>query len=704
MYKAAHDAAQVSQGPAEGSTIDMPNSLQTGPSVAFPLVARGQTGGAGSASGSGAEGQSASAGDESSAAHSLSSGPSPETSSTRLGNALAVRMPDRPRSPLVGRARLGAAASAAASGAGNTASSPNAKEEAVTADPAMPQPSGPALAPQRTSPQTPRAPTPPFALAEGNQSPSRRRPAQYNPPSLDSDDDPDTPSPQAKTAVARAGSPRPMRKFALRMDHKTSPGTHQHRRQRRASTTNEGAPAQRMHAQLHGDPSRQRPEEKGPGPRRTMPSLSLARDLTAINDALRESLDAVDKAESVLMTLAKFAIVPKNPAVVATRREALVEAGSITLMVEVQRMHAASAPVQAMAAWAIGSMAHEDGSMQAAFGQAGAVEAVVGAVRGHENSVWVIEFALRALSALTWEPANREAIGACGGLEVVIAAMGRHANMPTVQADGATLLANSAFGHEQNKVLLANSFALDAIVTAMRGFTQDATMQKHGCLAIRNLTWGLERNKEIAGVKGGVNAVIDALDAHAGDPSVVEQATAALCIMVEKVVCNIERMLNSSDWIAVLLGTLQGCPDTEAVQVNLLTVLAEAATARPDKVAALVDAGALDVALAGMRRNITRRPVMHAGAYAARALLASGAPEAEAALRGVGGIGTLLDMLYCSVTAPPPVVAGPPPDVIKKRSEMPTRLRARDGTRVRRASTGATPPVTGKLVQHAALF
>lgn len=675
------DAAEGSKGPAEGSTDEMPNSLQAGPSVTFPLPAR-------DAPAPGADGQTASsAAGDSSAAHSLSSGPSPETSSTRLGNALAVRMPDRPRSPLAARARLGGpSAAGAVSNAGNTAQSPGAKEEATVADAPMPQPSGPSLSPKRTSPQPPRAATPPFVPLEGSQSPARRRPAQYNPPGFDSDTDPDTPSPQGRLPVARAGSPRPPRKLAIRAEH--------HRRARRAvSTAGDGAHA----------PSRQRAEERPPGARRAVPSLSLARDLTAINDALRESLEAVEKAEAVLMTLAKFAIVPKNPNVVAARRDALVEAGSITLMVDVQRTHVDNAPVQAMAAWAVGSMAHEDGVMQAALGRAGAVEAVVGAIRAHENSVWVIEFALRALSALTWEPANREAIGACGGLEVVIAAMGRHADMATVQADGATLLANSAFGHEQNKVLLANSFALDAIVTAMRSFTQDATMQKHGCLAIRNLAWGLERNKEIAGVKGGVNAVIDALDAHADDDSVVEQATAALCILVEKVVCNIERMLNSSDWIAVLLGTLQARPDTESVQVNLLTVIAQAATVRPDKVAALVAAGALEVAVAGMRRNITRRAVMHAGAYAARALLASGTPEAEAALQGVGGIGTLLDMLYCSVTAPPPA-GGAQADGGRKRAEMPTRIRSRDATKARRASTGATMQVTGKLVQQGALL
>lgn len=524
-------------------------------------------------------------------ANSTSPGPSPDNSSNNMPSVLAVRMPDRPRSPIHGGATI-------------------ASTQPLDIDRV-----------ERAAPVT-------------------------------------QPSPLVHNAhiTHLSRSPSPKRKFAVRAEHgSAAPSPHRRSsraRSRRSVMREDAAATQRAHAHLQHDQAAPQLEEDASA-RRAVPSEKLERDVATINQALRESISSADKAETVLMAIAKFALGPRSPSVAAQRRDALLAAGAVELVVEVQASHAASAAVQAVAAWAVGSLCHEDTSMQLAFGRAGAVEAVVDALRSHDESLWVIEFGLRALSALTWEPRNRDAIGSCGGLDVVIATMGRHADMCNIQADGATLLANSAFGHERNKALLANGFGLDAVVTAMRGFTHNATVQNHGCLALRNATWALERNKEIAGVKGSVNAVIDALDAHAADSAVVEQAAAALCIMVEGVPANVERMLNSSEWATVLLGALSAHAGVESVQVNLLKVLAAVARAHTDRVPALIAEGALDAALGAMRRNVTRRAVMLAGASAAKALLITGAPEAEAALQSAGGVTALLDMLYCSVTAPP---------------------------------------------------
>lgn len=455
--------------------------------------------------------------------------------------------------------------------------------------------------------------------------------------------------------IARASSPK--RKYVVRAEHGSTTPSAERRsaqaRARRSVTHDDAVSAGRVNsvAVSAAAPVRQI-EEEDAAPSVT-PNLKLTRDVTHIKDALRDSVDSADKAETVLMALAKFALGPRSPTVSAERRDALIAGDAVGLVVSVQTAHVSSAPVQAVAGWAIGSLCHEDAAMQLAFGEAGAVDAVVSALRTHEESLWVIELGLRALSALTWATRNRDAIGLCGGLDVVIATMGRHADMCTVQADGATLLANSAYGHERNKALLGSGFGLDAVVTAMRGFTRDATVQNHGCLALRNVTWALEQNKEIAGVKGAVNAVIDALDAHVSDIAVVEQAAAALSIMVDGVGANVRRMLNSSEWASVIIGTLDAHVGVESAQVNLLKVLACVARVCPDQVPLMVAAGALDTALTAMRRNVTRRAVMLAGASAAKALLMSGIPEAEAALQSAGGVAALLDMLYCSVTAPP---------------------------------------------------
>ncbi len=292
--------------------------------------------------------------------------------------------------------------------------------------------------------------------------------------------------------------------------------------------------------------------------------------------------------------------------------------------------------------------------MPTALEKGRAVEQLVDALRKNGETVSIIENSLKALAKIMGVHQNREAIGNCGGLEAVIAAMGRHADVAAVQADGAKLLALAVWTHAANKEALVSGFGVDAIVTAMRGFTHEAEVQTRACQALHNVADSDAKYKEIAGLKGGVNAAIEALAAHTVHPEVVERASMALRTLVCGVPANVERLSNSSEWATVLLAVLGAHSMDEAVQTCLLAVLAEAARGHPKKIPQLISAGALGAALTAMRRNVHRREVLLAGAGAARALLETGAKEADAALRAAGGVATLIDMLHCSVTAPLP--------------------------------------------------
>ena len=295
---------------------------------------------------------------------------------------------------------------------------------------------------------------------------------------------------------------------------------------------------------------------------------------------------------------------------------------------------------------------HAIHKMPSAVEKGRAVEQLVEALRKKSETVSVVESSLKALARIMGVHQNREAIGKCGGLDAIIAAMGRHADVAAVQSDGARLLALAVWTHPANKEMLVSGFGLDAIVTAMRGFTHDSEVQSRACQALHNVADSDEKYKEIAGLKGGVNAAIEALSAHTVNPEVVERAAMALRTLVVNVPANVERLSNSSEWATVLLAVLGAHSMDEAVQTCLLSVLAEAARAHPEKVPQLIKAGALGAALTAMRRNVYRRDVMLAGAGAAKALLKAGTKEAESALRAAGGVATLIDMLHCSVTAP----------------------------------------------------
>jgi hypothetical protein len=70
----------------------------------------------------------------------------------------------------------------------------------------------------------------------------------------------------------------------------------------------------------------------------------------------------------------------------------------------------------------------------------------------------------------------------------------------------------------------------------------------------------------------------------------------------------------------------------------------------------LAEAGAVESVVAAMRIGITKPNVLHRGAAVLHAMIVTPdqRPTVEKSLVGAGGIDALLELLYISVTAPPP--------------------------------------------------
>jgi hypothetical protein len=71
-----------------------------------------------------------------------------------------------------------------------------------------------------------------------------------------------------------------------------------------------------------------------------------------------------------------------------------------------------------------------------------------------------------------------------GGIEIVIAAMQKHATDAIIKNSGCGLLSNLAFENASNSVKISALCGIETILTAMVTHKADANIQQNGCWAI----------------------------------------------------------------------------------------------------------------------------------------------------------------------------------------------------------------------------
>jgi hypothetical protein len=166
-----------------------------------------------------------------------------------------------------------------------------------------------------------------------------------------------------------------------------------------------------------------------------------------------------------MLAVARFALSGRDPGAAAERRDALAKSGVLAALVAVVGRCAERARTATVGCSVISALATGDAEMQEALGEAGAVQAIVRCVEHNfeDGDGRMIEAGLRALTSLTCVLENREKMRKSDGIKAVIATMGRHSQAPLLQTEGATLLANCAFGSEENKRCIAEKFGVDLV-------------------------------------------------------------------------------------------------------------------------------------------------------------------------------------------------------------------------------------------------
>jgi hypothetical protein len=172
----------------------------------------------------------------------------------------------------------------------------------------------------------------------------------------------------------------------------------------------------------------------------------------------------------------------------------VVAAGAIAAVVAAMKAHRSSASVQERSCWALRNLALGDSKRQDAVLEAGGLVATIIAMRSHLDVAEVQAEGCALLGNVSSGAAGREAfIGtllAMGAATTAVAAMRAHPSSVAVLAQGIGTLGNLAAGEVSSQKAVADACGAEAIVTAMRAHADSKQVMQGGEGALGNIVWG----------------------------------------------------------------------------------------------------------------------------------------------------------------------------------------------------------------------
>jgi hypothetical protein len=126
--------------------------------------------------------------------------------------------------------------------------------------------------------------------------------------------------------------------------------------------------------------------------------------------------------------------------------------------------------------------------MRGFLGERGAVEVLIAALRGQENSRDLQVLVFAAVAALVkGSSENSRRVSICGGIEVLLGGMRRHLTHLGLSEQGCWTLQELALNSEDNRRRILESGGVGQIVAAMRAHKANIIMQQTGCAVLSEL-------------------------------------------------------------------------------------------------------------------------------------------------------------------------------------------------------------------------
>lgn len=266
------------------------------------------------------------------------------------------------------------------------------------------------------------------------------------------------------------------------------------------------------------------------------------------------------------------------------------------------------------------------------------VEAVVGAIRRHPNSIRLQEAGCDALLRFSKDlPDTRELLCGVDSISAVLTTLQSYIHFAHIQETACGILTGVA-ANETGRARISDQNGVSVILSAMRQHVTDAKVQEVVCRTLFHLVELKECRLSLVQC-GGVNTLLSAMEAFRGNESVLEYA----CWVLQKLSEDVEERRHLSDLgvAAAVLDAISGMPEKVLVlEAGCWALFEQSKDARGRDL--IGERGGVDVLLKSMRTH--RRPRMQEMACQVLFALAS-SPEYRPMIVQSGGVGVVLDVM-----------------------------------------------------------
>ncbi|KAI0566052.1 Armadillo-like helical domain containing protein [Gracilaria domingensis] len=365
-----------------------------------------------------------------------------------------------------------------------------------------------------------------------------------------------------------------------------------------------------------------------------------------------EGCKSPSTAYSILKGMMEFAFGLVEFTALLERQQALDDYGAFRRMVEIQNSYLEHAGIQKLSCTILGSLRLDESIGGLKLGMMQTVDTIVQCLREHGRVASICREGVRALTALSkMNDVRTRVIPTCNAIGVTVSCMELHAGDEYVQNEGARFFSHASLHSETNKSHIAMHGGLRRALRAAREFPASRALHTHLCTTIRNITLSRPDVVAQAEVLDSVEALMDTLKRHGQASTTAMHALAALHHLTTSHE-SVRRIVRYDSWEHILIGTARRHSSKPTVQALTMAVAGSVVDAGAELThERLVQAGAVKTALVAMHRFVNRRAVLLTGSHLVKILLLE-CEEGMSDLRQCGGIGRLLDLLYCTVVTP----------------------------------------------------
>lgn len=212
-----------------------------------------------------------------------------------------------------------------------------------------------------------------------------------------------------------------------------------------------------------------------------------------------------------------------------TSQMKLRESGILELLIETMKRHRSQESIQKSSVVAIAHLSADNERNRRELGFFGAVDQIVGMMRLYRSNEDLQVSGCVALRHLAFDEENRDIIGSCGGIPIILDAMSllRRHNAHNEVTEILKALSNSTFDHTENKLTIFSCGGVETVSSLVVRDTPGSILE--GALRVlRNVTDCSEDVREAIRESDVIYTILDCMRDRKTDAGVAEHALALL--------------------------------------------------------------------------------------------------------------------------------------------------------------------------------